>query len=151
MFLIKHKENHPNELDRTQTYPSSRRFRRDMSGEACDECLQAGQFGKIYELAEIGRRAWRRHHGRGGVEPLLRQLAAEDVAALECRHQSAAIDDEQVPELRRAKEAWQRQELPANGLECGRLIVPRASHQLPGRIYSFPMANRKGVATGRPS
>jgi hypothetical protein len=62
----------------------SRRFRLDISsGGACDEHLQIGQIGKAYEIDSSGRHAWRRHPGVGGVEPLLRQLAAEDVEALE--------------------------------------------------------------------
>ena len=63
----------------------SRRFRLDISsGGACDEHLQAGQIGKASEIDSSGRRAWRGHHGVGGVEPLLRQLAAEEnVEALE--------------------------------------------------------------------
>ena len=47
-----------------------------MSGEACDERLQACELGKVCELTGISPRARRRHHRRRSVESLLRQLPA---------------------------------------------------------------------------
>lgn len=53
-----------------------------MPGKIRDESLEAGEFGQLEIFARACRRAGRRQYGRRSVEPLLGELAAEDVIAL---------------------------------------------------------------------